>query len=130
MIIFVKKLKGSSLMNFFLNAIYCLLLLAPGLIAHTYTNKQLTNKIFTTLELYPVADPYREDYLQVSDLHTIYYAEFGNPQGLPVLILHGGPGAGCDASSTALFDLSYYRVIMVDQRAAMRSKPFAEMQDN
>jgi len=96
---------------------------------HSYP-ESITNKVFEELELYPVADPYQEGCLQVSTIHNLYYAQFGNPKGLPVLILHGGPGAGCDVSLSAFFDLSYYRVIMVDQRGAMRSEPFAEMKDN
>lgn len=112
----------------FKNAIYCLLLLFPTLTIAN--NRHITNKTFETLELYPVADPYQEGYLQVSDLHRLYYAQFGNPNGLPVLILHGGPGGGCNPLSTAFFDLSYYRVIMVDQRGARRSQPFAEMREN
>jgi len=90
----------------------------------------ITNKVFETLALYPVTDPYEEGYLQVSTRHSLYYAQFGNPDGLPVLVVHGGPGAGCSAELTAFFDLSYYRVIMVDQRGAMRSTPFADMHEN
>lgn len=110
------------------NALYCLLLLSSAPIFPN--NQHITNKTFETLDLYPAADPYQEGYLQVSDLHRLYYAQFGNPNGLPVLILHGGPGVGCSALSSTLFDLSYYRVIMIDQRGAGRSQPFAEMEEN
>lgn len=107
-------------------------LLAFTLIVHAqlYSNERITNKVFETLELYPIMNPYEEGYLQVSELHSLYYAQFGNPNGIPVLVIHGGPGGGCDAAMSAFFDLSYYRVIMVDQRGAMRSKPFTDMREN
>jgi proline iminopeptidase len=117
-------------MNPLLKTFYCALLFSVTSPIHAHINELITNKVFETLELYPVANPYEEGYLQVSTIHSLYYAQFGNPDGLPVLVLHGGPGAGCSASLTAFFDLSYYRVIMVDQRGAMRSQPFAEMREN
>jgi len=117
-------------MNYRLKTILITLFLTVILHTHTHANEQITNKIFETLELYPVTDPYQEGYLPVSTLHSLYYAQFGNPNGLPVIVIHGGPGAGCSAKLTALFDLNYYRVIMVDQRGAIRSKPFADMREN
>jgi proline iminopeptidase len=74
--------------------------------------------------------PFREGYLDVGDGHEIYFAEFGNPEGQPILVLHGGPAFGCFPSWTRWFDLEFYRVIMFDQRGAKRSRPFAEMRDN
>ncbi|WP_173237862.1 prolyl aminopeptidase [Legionella antarctica] len=71
-----------------------------------------------------------EGYLQVSELHEIWYGEFGNPQGFPVIVLHGGPGAGCSDNDLQLFDLTFWRVILLDQRGAKRSKPFGEMKEN
>lgn len=91
---------------------------------------EVTNKLYESLETYPVTTPYDCGYLQVSDIHTIYYAQFGNPDGLPVIVVHGGPGAGCSDFWSSFFDPSFYRVIMFDQRAAQRSTPFAEMFDN
>ena len=93
-------------------------------------NCTITNKLFKDVELYPVVEPYQEGYLQVTDLHEIYYAQFGNPQGKPVLVIHGGPGGGCSKELTKMFDLDFYRVIMFDQRGAKRSRPFASMVDN
>lgn len=87
-------------------------------------------RTFEDQEKYPVSAPYHEEYLPVSDLHQIYFAEFGNPDGIPVLAVHGGPGWGCPASWSSFFDCEKYHVIMFDQRGAMRSTPFAEMQDN
>src|ERR1700728_536478 len=75
-------------------------------------------------DLYQVSAPYDTGYLQVSDIHHIYYAQFGNPHGMPIVVLHGGPGAGCSDSWSSFFDLSFYRVVMFDQRGAYRSRPF------
>lgn len=82
------------------------------------------------LEAYPIESPRQEGYLSVSDMHTLYYATYGNPRGLPILILHGGPGAGCSDAMTRFFDLTRFYVVMFDQRGAMRSKPFACMEEN
>lgn len=71
-----------------------------------------------------------EGYLPVSERHEIYYATYGNPQGVPVVVLHGGPGAGCCKSLLSLFDLEKYYLVLFDQRGAMRSKPFACMEEN
>ncbi len=79
---------------------------------------------------YPVEPPYTEGYLQVSEKHHLYYATYGNPEGVPVVILHGGPGAGCKDDYTQFFDLKLWRVVMFDQRGAMRSTPFASMEEN
>src|SRR5690606_11992776 len=69
-------------------------------------------------------------YLKVSDVHTLWYACYGNPKGLPVIFLHGGPGAGCSGSAMRFFDPQHYHIILFDQRGAIRSKPFGEMQEN
>lgn len=79
---------------------------------------------------YPVEAPRTEGYLQVSEKHQIYYATYGNPEGVPVVILHGGPGTGCKDEYTQFFDLKLWRVVMFDQRGAMRSIPFASMEEN
>lgn len=101
-------------------------LLSPTIVM----GEKIIIKSFNHLTLNPTAQPYEEGYLQVSPLHQIYYAQFGNPQGVPVLCVHGGPCAGCMNTWTAFFDLSFYRVIMFDQRGAIRSRPLAEMKDN
>ena len=74
--------------------------------------------------------PFDEAYLSVCSLHKIWYAQYGNPDGIPVIILHGGPGAGCSDTDIKFFDLSFWRVILLDQRGARRSKPFSEMKEN
>ena len=80
--------------------------------------------------LFSPLDAFDEGYIQVSDLHSLWYAQYGNPEGVPILVVHGGPGAGCSADSSRYFDPQYYRIILVDQRGALRSKPFGEMEEN
>lgn len=79
---------------------------------------------------YPIQKPREEAFLQVSNLHKIFYATYGNPNGPSVIVLHGGPGAGCSDSMTQFFDLNRWNVVMFDQRGAMRSEPFGELTDN
>ncbi|WP_448596565.1 prolyl aminopeptidase [Thermoleptolyngbya sp.] len=81
-------------------------------------------------ELYPPIDPYNSGTLQVSDLHTIYYEEAGNPQGKPVVFLHGGPGGGITPSYRQFFDPAKWRVVLFDQRGCGRSTPHAELREN
>lgn len=81
-------------------------------------------------ELYPPIDPYDQGYLQVSDLHTIYYEEAGNPLGLPVIFLHGGPGGGIDAIYRQYFDAQKWRIVIFDQRGCGKSTPYAELLEN
>jgi len=80
--------------------------------------------------LYPEIEPYASGMLAVSPLHTIYYEQCGNPQGKPVVFLHGGPGAGCNAKSRRFFDPQRYRIVLFDQRGCGRSTPHAELTDN
>ena len=80
--------------------------------------------------LYPIVKPREEGFLRVSDKHRLFYAVYGNPKGIPVVVLHGGPGAGCSDSLSRLFDLERWNVVMFDQRGAMRSEPFGCMEEN
>lgn len=80
--------------------------------------------------LYPPIQPYHQGHLQVSEVHSIYYEECGNPHGLPVVFVHGGPGAGCDEGHRQFFDPHVYRIVLFDQRGAGRSQPFACLDDN
>lgn len=80
--------------------------------------------------LYPDIKPYRSEYLSVQAPHEIYFEECGNPQGIPVLFVHGGPGGGCHTSDRCFFDPDKYRIILFDQRGAGRSKPHAELLHN
>jgi proline iminopeptidase len=80
--------------------------------------------------LFPSIEPYRKGHLKVSDLHTLYWEECGNPQGVPVLFLHGGPGAGLSAVHRQFFDPAYYRIVLFDQRGAGQSTPLGEYRQN
>jgi proline iminopeptidase len=81
-------------------------------------------------ELYPSIDPYSTGTLAVSDLHTLYFEQVGNPDGKPILFLHGGPGGGCDPFHRRYFDPQKWRVVLFDQRGCGRSTPYAELKDN
>lgn len=81
-------------------------------------------------DLFPPIDPYRTGMLPVDDVHTIYWEESGNPNGAPVVFLHGGPGAGASATHRRFFDPAHYRIIILDQRGAGRSTPLGELRDN
>ncbi len=80
--------------------------------------------------LYPEIEPYSSGMLDVSSLHSLYYEECGNPDGKPVVFLHGGPGGGCNAKCRRFFDPARYRIILFDQRGCGRSTPHAELTDN
>jgi len=80
--------------------------------------------------LYPPIQPYAEHRLAVEPPHELYLEECGNPDGLPVLFVHGGPGAGCEPWHRQFFDPQKYRIILFDQRGAGRSTPHAELAAN
>lgn len=80
--------------------------------------------------LYPQIKPTTDYLLQVDKLHTLYIEEMGNPQGVPVLFLHGGPGGQCNADNRRYFDPSRYRIILFDQRGSGRSTPQGCVIDN
>ncbi|MDA0672197.1 MAG: prolyl aminopeptidase, partial [Cyanobacteria bacterium] len=81
-------------------------------------------------ELYPPIEPYRVDYLPVSDLHTLYVEECGSPLGKPVVFLHGGPGGGIQPVYRQFFDPQRWRIVLFDQRGCGRSRPHAELREN
>lgn len=81
-------------------------------------------------KLYPDIEPYNSGWLNVSDLHEIYYEESGNPNGLPVVRLHGGPGASSKPDHRRHYNPEVFRIIMFDQRGAGKSKPSGELQEN
>lgn len=81
-------------------------------------------------ELYPEIEPYQQGMLPLDARHTMYWEQSGNPDGIPVLFLHGGPGAGSTASHRRFFDPLHYRIIIYDQRGAGRSIPLGEFHDN
>ncbi|MCW8955236.1 MAG: prolyl aminopeptidase [Gammaproteobacteria bacterium] len=81
-------------------------------------------------QLFPEIEPYASHSLAVSELHTLYVEESGNPEGIPMLFLHGGPGAGCEAVHRRFYDPAIYRIILFDQRGCGRSTPHAELVGN
>lgn len=80
--------------------------------------------------LYPVIQPYNYRMLSVPGDHVIYVEECGNPDGIPVVVLHGGPGGGCSPGMRRFFHPEIYRVILFDQRGCGRSKPHASVENN
>ncbi|MCL6269937.1 prolyl aminopeptidase [Sansalvadorimonas sp. 2012CJ34-2] len=82
------------------------------------------------LTLYPPIKPYARHNIAVSGDHSLYVDESGNPEGIPVLFLHGGPGAACDKHSRRYFDPQMYRIIIWDQRGCGRSEPHASTENN
>lgn len=80
--------------------------------------------------LYPAIDPFDQRMLDVGDGHRIYVEQCGNPIGIPVLVLHGGPGGGCSPAMRRYFDPKVYRVILFDQRGCGRSRPHASVEAN
>lgn len=80
--------------------------------------------------LFPLIEPYRSGRLAVDDLHTLYWEECGNPGGLPVLFLHGGPGGGLSPRQRRFFDPAHYRIVLFDQRGAGQSTPLGEYRNN
>ncbi|CAF1257870.1 unnamed protein product [Didymodactylos carnosus] len=81
-------------------------------------------------ELYPEIEPYKTGMLKVSEIHTLYYEEVGNPSGKPIVFIHGGPGGGTDARDRRFFDPQAYRIIIYDQRGAGNSTPSACLEEN
>jgi len=80
--------------------------------------------------LYPPIEPYNTGRLRVSPLHELYYEESGNPNGKPVVFLHGGPGGGTEPRMRRFFDPAAYRIVLFDQRGCGRSTPHAELREN
>jgi proline iminopeptidase len=80
--------------------------------------------------LYNEIEPYDQGGLQVSPVHTLYYEQSGNPEGTPVVFLHGGPGAGTSPDHRRYFDPEAYRIVVFDQRGAGKSTPHASLEEN
>jgi proline iminopeptidase len=80
--------------------------------------------------LYPSIEPFNTGRLQVSPVHEIYFEESGNPEGKPVIFLHGGPGGGSDPKQRRFFHPHRYRIVNFDQRGCGRSTPYASLDAN
>ncbi|HVT50551.1 MAG TPA: prolyl aminopeptidase [Dongiaceae bacterium] len=86
-------------------------------------------------DLYPEIEPFDTGLLPLGGpsgdgVHQMYYEQSGNPKGVPVVFLHGGPGAGANSTHRRFFDPGHYRIVIFDQRGSGRSKPLGEIRDN
>jgi len=84
----------------------------------------------TTRTLYPEIESYDQGMLEVSSVHRMHYEVSGNPDGKPVVFVHGGPGGGSDPKQRRYFDPTKYRIVLFDQRGCGQSTPFASLEDN
>ena len=84
----------------------------------------------TSQFLFPAIDPYDQRMLDVGDGHRIYVEQCGNPEGIPAVVLHGGPGGGCSPAMRRYFDPAQYRIVLFDQRGCGRSRPHASVEAN
>ncbi|MEF3045846.1 prolyl aminopeptidase [Pseudotabrizicola sp. L79] len=80
--------------------------------------------------LYPPIDPFDQRVMDMGDGHRVYVEQCGRPDGIPVLVLHGGPGGGCSPAMRRYFDPSVYRIVLFDQRGCGRSQPHASVENN
>ena len=80
--------------------------------------------------LYPPVDPFDQRVIDMGDGHRIYAEQCGNPHGIPVVVMHGGPGGGCSPAMRRYFDPGVFRVILFDQRGCGRSRPHASVHAN
>jgi proline iminopeptidase len=83
-----------------------------------------------TFHLFPEIEPYHSGWLEVSKIHHIYFEQCGNPNGQPIVFLHGGPGSGCNAAQRRFFDPEHYRIVLFDQRGCGRSTPQGCIEEN
>jgi proline iminopeptidase len=81
-------------------------------------------------DFFPRIEPYEQGLLDLDGPHRMYWEQSGNPDGVPALFLHGGPGAGASPAHRRFFDPAFYRIVLFDQRGAGRSAPYAETRDN
>lgn len=82
------------------------------------------------LDLFPPIIPYSSGFLAVDNTHNLYWEQSGNENGIPVLLLHGGPGAGATPTHRRFFDPDHYRIIIFDQRGSGRSHPLGSLENN
>lgn len=81
-------------------------------------------------DFFPEIEPFAKGFIDLDRIHVMYWEQSGNPHGVPVVFLHGGPGAGASAEHRRFFDPAFYRIVIYDQRGAGRSKPLGELTDN
>ena len=81
-------------------------------------------------QLHPPIEPYETGRMRLDDTHAMYWEQCGNPDGAPVVFLHGGPGAGAIPTHRRFFDPAFYRIVVFDQRGAGRSTPRGALENN
>lgn len=96
----------------------------------TKTIRSLSGPSADLRALYPAIEPFDHGLLPVDDHHKVYYEQCGNPEGKPVVFIHGGPGGGAGADYRRFFDPAAYRIVLFDQRGCKRSTPYASLRDN
>lgn len=96
-----------------------------SLFTFNYLNAETSMRSF-----YPPIEPHHTGFLDVDAEHSLYWEECGNPDGDPIVFLHGGPGMGCSKNARQFFDPRYFRIILFDQRGSGKSKPFASLNQN
>ena len=109
--------------NILLFLIYSTFLL---LSCNNSSSKSLENKV----ALWPKIEPFKTEYLKVSDIHDVYYELSGNPNGKPVITVHGGPGSGISSLMPRFFNPDKFLIISFDQRGCGKSKPLGEIEEN
>ena len=82
------------------------------------------------MNFYNITKPFDTHHINVSDIHELSIREYGNKNGIPLIFLHGGPGAGVSSIYQKYFDPEKYRLIMFDQRGCGKSKPYGEVSQN
>ncbi len=80
--------------------------------------------------IFPALEPYNNGWIATPSVHQFYFEECGNPAGVPVIVLHGGPGSGCTPAQRRFFDPAHYRIILLDQRGSGRSTPAGTVENN
>lgn len=104
---------------------------APGVLGYSRKLCKWTHKRDSEFILmYAFIEPYETGRLQVSELHTVYFEQCGNPDGIPALFVHGGPGGGSSPVHRQFWDPAKYRIVLFDQRGCGRSTPHAELAEN
>ncbi len=106
--------------------------MAPGFLQE-YIGQKMENapdQNSAVAQLYPPVEPFTRAMLDVGEGHSIYVEQCGNPAGVPVVVLHGGPGGGTSPMMRRFFDPAHYRIILFDQRGCGRSRPHASVEAN
>lgn len=104
--------------------------MGPTLDTKHNKNNALTGRRDLSLDLFPELSPYSSGFISVDDTHNLYWEQSGNPEGVPIVFLHGGPGAGASPTHRRFFDPNHYRIIIFDQRGAGRSQPVGSLKNN